>query len=39
VMERMKEKRVGGVWFCSLGSKGEGGDLVGDRKNGGEGDD
>jgi len=23
-MERMKEKRVGGVWFCSLGSKGEG---------------
>jgi len=24
-MERMKEKRVGGVWFCSLDSKGEGG--------------
>jgi len=24
-MERMKEEGVGGVWFCSLDSKGEGG--------------
>lgn len=35
-MERMKEKRVGGVWLCNLDSKGG---LVGDGKNGGEGDD
>jgi len=24
-MERMKEEGVGGVWFCSLDSKGGGG--------------